>query len=64
MSDKPKQRRGFAAMSPELQRELAIKGGASLRPDQRAFSQDRGLAASAGRKGGAASHGGGRRKGT
>jgi len=55
-------RRGFAAMDKERQREIARKGGASVPDDKRSFSQDRDLAASAGRKGGEASHGGGRRK--
>lgn len=47
-----KSKRGFAGMDPERQREIARKGGASLAPEQRSFSQDRGLATSAGRKGG------------
>ena len=45
-------RRGFAAMDKERQREIARKGGASVPDDKRSFSQDRDLAASAGRKGG------------
>ena len=53
-------RRGFAAMDKERQREIARKGGASVPDEKRSFSQDRDLAASAGRKGGEASHGGGR----
>jgi general stress protein YciG len=57
-------RRGFAAMDKERQREIARKGGASVPDDKRSFSQDRDLAASAGRKGGEASHGGGRRRTT
>ena len=56
-----KARRGFAAMSVEKRREIARKGGASVPSDKRSFSQDPDLAASAGRKGGGASHGGGRR---
>jgi general stress protein YciG len=55
-------RRGFAAMDKERQREIARKGGASVPDDKRSFSQDRSLAAAAGRKGGEASHGGGRRR--
>lgn len=63
MSDEtPKRRRGFSAMDPERQRELARKGGASVPDEKRSFSQNRDLAASAGRKGGEASRGGGRRK--
>lgn len=62
MTDKPKSRRGFAAMTLERRTEIARLGGASVRPDQRAFSKKPGLAASAGRKGGEASRGGGRPK--
>lgn len=46
--------RGFASMSPERQREIATKGGASVPADKRSFSQNRALAAEAGRKGGEA----------
>lgn len=49
-----KSRRGFAAMDPEKQREIARKGGASLTAEKRTFSRDRELAARAGAKGGAA----------
>ena len=55
-------RRGFAAMDKDRQREIARKGGASVPDEKRSFSQDRDLAANAGRKGGEASHGGGRRR--
>lgn len=55
-----KAKRGFAAMDKERQREIARKGGASVPDEKRSFSQDRDLAAAAGRKGGEASHGGGR----
>jgi general stress protein YciG len=55
-------RRGFAAMDKERQREIARKGSASVPDEKRSFSQDRDLAAAAGRKGGEASHGGGRRR--
>ena len=44
-------------MDPERQREIARKGGASVPSEKRSFSQDRTLAAQAGRKGGEASHG-------
>lgn len=44
-------------MDPERQREIARKGGASVPSEKRSFSQDRNLAAQAGRKGGEASHG-------
>ena len=63
MTDKPKARRGFAAMSPEKRREIARKGGAAVPPEKRAFAADRSLAATAGRKGGEASTSGGRPKG-
>ena len=58
-SEKPptRSRRGFAAMDPERRREIARKGGASVPSEKRSFSQDRSLAAQAGRKGGEASHG-------
>ena len=54
-------RRGFAAMDPDRRREIARRGGASVPSEKRSFAQDRDLAASAGRKGGSASRGGGRR---
>lgn len=61
--DPPHARRGFAAMNPERRREIARKGGASVPGEKRSFAKDRDLAASAGRKGGEASRGGGRREG-
>jgi uncharacterized protein len=54
-------RRGFAGMDPERRREIASRGGASVPSDKRSFSQDRALAADAGRKGGSVSRGGGRK---
>jgi hypothetical protein len=48
-------------MDPERRREIARRGGASVPSEKRSFAQDRDLAANAGRKGGAASRGGGRR---
>jgi len=62
MTDKPKARRGFAAMTPEKRREIAAMGGRSLKPEVRSFAADRELAARAGALGGQASHGGGRPK--
>jgi len=59
-SGSAKSKRGFAAMDKDRQREIARKGGASVPDEKRSFSQDRDLAAAAGRKGGEASHGGGR----
>ena len=53
--------RGFAAMDPTLQRSIAARGGASVPAHKRSFSSNPGLAASAGSKGGKASHGGGRK---
>lgn len=50
-------KRGFASMDPERQRAIARKGGASVPSEKRSFSQNRSLAAQAGRKGGEASHG-------
>lgn len=56
-----KAKRGFAVMSKEQRVAIARKGGASVPAHKRSYSQDRDLAAAAGRKGGEASHGGGRR---
>ncbi len=50
--------RGFASMDPARQREIASKGGQSVPQEKRSFSQDRELAAQAGRKGGQNSRGG------
>jgi general stress protein YciG len=55
--------RGFASMDPAKQREIASKGGSSVPPEKRPFSQDHRLAAEAGRKGGEHSHGGRRQPG-
>ena len=44
--------RGFAGMNEERQRKIASKGGQSVPGEKRSFSQDRELAAEAGRKGG------------
>jgi len=44
--------RGFASMDREKQRQIASKGGQSVPPEKRSFSQDPNLAAQAGRKGG------------
>lgn len=54
MTQPTKQKRGFAAMTPERRRELASMGGRALKPEQRSFSRNPDLAASAGRKGGLA----------
>lgn len=55
-------RRGFAAMDPERRREIARKGGASVPGDKRSFAKDRELASRAGKAGGEASSGGGRKQ--
>lgn len=44
--------RGFAAMDPQKRREIAAKGGAAIKPEDRSFAKDRGLAARAGALGG------------
>ncbi len=49
-------------MTLEKRREIASKGGQSVKPENRAFAQDRELAAEAGRKGGAQSTGKRRRR--
>lgn len=53
-----KKKRGFASMSVEKRRAIASMGGKNVPGDKRSFSQDRTLAATAGRKGGLASLGG------
>lgn len=53
----PGSTRGFASMNEDRQREIASKGGRSVPANKRSFSQDRGLASAAGRKGGQASSG-------
>ncbi len=47
-----KSNRGFASMDPAKQRAIASKGGKSVPPEKRSFSQNHILAAQAGRKGG------------
>lgn len=54
---KPKRKMGFSAMDPEAQRALARKGGASIKPENRAFSRNRELAKAAGKLGGLAKKG-------
>ena len=62
VTKKRKAKRGFAAMSLEKRREIARKGGQSVKPENRAFAQNRELAAEAGRKGGSQSPGKRRRR--
>jgi general stress protein YciG len=52
--DKPKARRGFAAMSPEMQREIASKGGKAAHAKGTAHEFTPEEAREAGRKGGQA----------
>ena len=47
-----KSNRGFASMDQAKRREIASKGGKSVPPEKRSFSQNHQLAAIAGRKGG------------
>jgi general stress protein YciG len=51
-------RQGFASMDEAKQKAIASKGGSSVPAEKRPFARDRALAASAGRKGGQASHAG------
>jgi general stress protein YciG len=51
-NDGQKSNRGFASMDAAKQREIASKGGQSVPPEKRSFSQNPNLAATAGRKGG------------
>jgi len=51
-NDGQKSNRGFASMDQTKQREIASKGGQSVPPEKRSFSQDPTLAATAGKKGG------------
>src|SRR5579872_4919738 len=44
--------RGFASMDAERQRQIASMGGKAVPDEKRSFSQNRRLAAEAGRKGG------------
>jgi general stress protein YciG len=45
---------GFAAMTPERQKEIAAMGGRAIKPKNRTYSRDQDLAREAGRKGGLA----------
>ena len=50
--DKPKSRRGFAAMDPAKRSAIARLGGAAVPAEKRAFTKDRALAVASGRRGG------------
>ncbi len=54
----PKRRRGFSAMSPEKQREIASKGGKASHARGTGHEWNAESAREAGRKGGKASRGG------
>jgi general stress protein YciG len=58
MSSERKERRGFASMSPEKQREIASKGGRAAHQKGTAHEWTSEEARSAGRKGGQISRGG------
>jgi general stress protein YciG len=58
MSTEKKERRGFASMSPEKQREIASKGGRAAHEKGTAHEWSADEARSAGRKGGQVSRGG------
>lgn len=56
----PAAKRAFS--NPEVASAAGKKGGKAVAPEDRSFSRDPTLASKAGAKGGAASHGSGRRK--
>jgi general stress protein YciG len=58
MTGQRKERRGFASMSPEKQREIASKGGRAAHQKGTAHEWTSDEARSAGRKGGQISRGG------
>ena len=58
MNTERKERRGFASMSPEKQREIASKGGRAAHEKVTAHEWTAEEARSAGRKGGQVSRGG------
>ena len=64
MSIERKERRGFASMSPERQREIASKGGRAAHEKGSAHEWTADEARTAGRKGGQASCGGRGRRAT
>ena len=52
LKDDNTHKRGFGSMDAEQQREIARKGGLSVKPENRSFSKNPDLAREAGRKGG------------
>ena len=58
MTGERKERRGFASMSPDKQREIAIKGGRAAHEKGTAHEWTADEARTAGRKGGQVSRGG------
>ena len=51
-NEKPKSRKGLAALSPEQRRLIASMGGKSVPKEKRTFSRNRAIASAAGQKGG------------
>lgn len=45
-------RKGFASLTPERRREIAAKGGRSVKPENRTFTKNPDIAKLAGAKGG------------
>ncbi|MFN3891595.1 MAG: general stress protein [Beijerinckiaceae bacterium] len=50
--EKPKSRKGLAALSPEKRRLIASMGGKSVPKEKRTFARNRAVASAAGKKGG------------
>lgn len=48
----PTRKRGFGGMSMEKRRMISAMGGRAVKPENRAFSKDKDLARTAGRRGG------------
>jgi uncharacterized protein len=51
-TNKPKSRKGLAALSPEKRRLIASMGGKSVPKEKRTFARNRAVASAAGKKGG------------
>jgi len=58
MTERPKDRRGFASMAPEKQKQIASRGGKAAHAQGTAHTWTSQEARIAGRKGGTASRGG------
>lgn len=48
----PTRKRGFGGMSAEKRKMISAMGGRAVKPENRAFSKDKDLARTAGRRGG------------